>query len=85
MNEGKTMTVMNGLLRPVALVCAFGLPAAAQQITGAGATFPAPRLRAMGRGGDRPRPGIELNYQAIGSGGGIKQIKQPYGRLRRLR
>jgi phosphate transport system substrate-binding protein len=47
--------------------------AQAQQITGAGATFPAP---VYGKWGEAAKAaiGIELNYQAIGSGGGQNQI-----------
>jgi phosphate transport system substrate-binding protein len=48
-------------------------PAAAQQITGAGATFPAPVYQKWGEAA-KAASGIELNYQAIGSGGGINQI-----------
>lgn len=47
--------------------------ATAQQITGAGATFPAPIYAKWGEGA-RSAVGVELNYQAIGSGGGINQI-----------
>jgi phosphate transport system substrate-binding protein len=49
------------------------LPAAAQNITGAGATFPAP-VYAKWAEVYRERTGVRLNYQAIGSGGGLKQI-----------
>ena len=49
------------------------LPAAAQQITGAGATFPAPVYAKWGEAA-KAAIGIELNYQAIGSGGGQNQI-----------
>lgn len=45
----------------------------AQQITGAGATFPAPVYAKWGEAA-KAATGIELNYQAIGSGGGINQI-----------
>jgi phosphate transport system substrate-binding protein len=48
-------------------------PVAAQQITGAGATFPAPVYQKWGEAA-KAAAGIELNYQAIGSGGGINQI-----------
>ena len=48
-------------------------PAAAQQITGAGATFPAPVYAKWGEAA-KAAAGIELNYQAIGSGGGQNQI-----------
>ncbi len=50
------------------------LPAAAQsQITGAGATFPAPVYAKWGEAA-KAATGVELNYQAIGSGGGQNQI-----------
>ena len=48
-------------------------PLAAQQITGAGATFPAPVYAKWGEAA-KAALGIELNYQAIGSGGGQNQI-----------
>ena len=50
------------------------LPAAAQnEITGAGATFPAPVYAKWGEAA-KAAIGVELNYQAIGSGGGQNQI-----------
>jgi phosphate transport system substrate-binding protein len=48
--------------------------ATAADITGAGATFPAP-VYAKWAEQYKAQTGIGLNYQAIGSGGGIKQIK----------
>jgi phosphate transport system substrate-binding protein len=51
----------------------FSLAANAQQITGAGATFPAPVYAKWGEAA-KAAVGIELNYQAIGSGGGQNQI-----------
>ena len=45
----------------------------AQQITGAGATFPAPVYTKWGEAA-KASTNIELNYQAIGSGGGQNQI-----------
>ena len=45
----------------------------AQQITGAGATFPAPVYAKWGEAA-KAAIGLELNYQAIGSGGGQNQI-----------
>ncbi|HWW63307.1 MAG TPA: phosphate ABC transporter substrate-binding protein PstS [Sphingomonadaceae bacterium] len=48
--------------------------AQAADISGAGATFPAP-IYAKWAEAYRAQTGIGLNYQAIGSGGGIKQIK----------
>jgi phosphate transport system substrate-binding protein len=48
--------------------------AQAENFTGAGATFPAPVYTAWAQA-YRTATGNELNYQAIGSGGGIRQIK----------
>jgi len=50
-----------------------GVSASAADITGAGATFPAPIYGKWAEAYKR-ETGIGLNYQAIGSGGGIKQI-----------
>ncbi len=47
--------------------------AQAQSITGAGGTFPAPVYTKWGEAA-KAAIGIELNYQAIGSGGGQNQI-----------
>ena len=49
-------------------------PASAADISGAGATFPYP-VYAKWADTYRKETGIGLNYQSIGSGGGIKQIK----------
>ncbi len=46
---------------------------AQQAITGAGATFPAPVYTKWGEAA-KAAIGVELNYQAIGSGGGQNQI-----------
>jgi phosphate transport system substrate-binding protein len=54
-------------------LAAFAFSADAQQITGAGATFPAPVYTKWGEAA-KAATGIELNYQAIGSGGGQNQI-----------
>ena len=50
------------------------LPASAADISGAGATFPYP-LYAKWADAYKKETGIGLNYQSIGSGGGIKQIQ----------
>ena len=44
------------------------------QITGAGATFPAPVYTKWGEAAQKAI-GVQLNYQAIGSGGGQNQIR----------
>ncbi|MGV3652609.1 MAG: phosphate ABC transporter substrate-binding protein PstS [Noviherbaspirillum sp.] len=48
--------------------------ASAADITGAGATFPYPIYAAWAQA-YKQATGVGLNYQSIGSGGGIKQIK----------
>jgi len=55
------------------LLAATVLPAAAADITGAGSTFVYPVL-AKWADQYRKDTGVGLNYQSIGSGGGIKQI-----------
>lgn len=50
------------------------LPAAAQQITGAGSTFVYPVLAKWSDEYSKSN-GARINYQSIGSGGGIAQIK----------
>ena len=46
----------------------------AQDVTGAGATFPAP-IYAKWADAYNKAPGARINYQSIGSGAGIRQIK----------
>ena len=55
------------------LVLAFS-PAQAQKITGAGATFPYPIYSKWFSEYSAAHPGVEINYQSIGSGGGIRQV-----------
>lgn len=43
-------------------------------INGAGATFPAPIYTKWFQDYNKSNPTIEINYQSIGSGGGIKQL-----------
>jgi phosphate transport system substrate-binding protein len=49
------------------------LPAGAAEISGAGATFPYP-IYAKWAEAYKAKTGTSMNYQSIGSGGGIKQI-----------
>jgi phosphate transport system substrate-binding protein len=53
---------------------AFSLHAAAQTITGAGATFPYP-VYAKWAEAYKKETGASLNYQSIGSSGGLRQIR----------
>ena len=61
------------LLTSAAAALAFAGAALALDITGAGATFPYP-IYAKWADAYRKETGIGMNYQSIGSGGGIKQI-----------
>src|SRR5712691_9314297 len=60
----------------LALTAAVALPAAAQnlQINGAGATFPNPIYSKWFSEYNKLHPNIQINYQSIGSGGGIRQL-----------
>jgi len=52
----------------------FGVNALAVDITGAGATFPFP-IYSKWADAYKTKTGVGMNYQSIGSGGGIKQIQ----------
>jgi phosphate transport system substrate-binding protein len=56
----------------LAAICAW-TPAGAAEISGAGATFPYP-IYAKWAEAYKAKTGTSMNYQSIGSGGGIKQI-----------
>ena len=82
-HPGAIMQITNAKKRLLIMVAALGLTlsAAAADITGshadisgAGATFPYP-IYAKWADAYKTLTGIGLNYQSIGSGGGIKQIK----------
>ncbi len=47
--------------------------ATAQNITGAGATFPNPIYSKWFSEYSREHPDVKINYQSIGSGGGIRR------------
>jgi phosphate transport system substrate-binding protein len=57
----------------VSLLAAFAVTAQAADITGAGATFPYP-IYAKWADGYKKATGVGLNYQSIGSSGGLRQI-----------
>jgi len=65
-------------LLAAAFAAAAGLPAAAPaqnvQINGAGATFPYPIYSKWFSDYNKLHPEVEINYQSIGSGGGIRQL-----------
>src|SRR5438876_760118 len=59
----------------LAFAAAAAIPATAQtQINGAGATFPNPIYSKWFAEYNRLHPDVRINYQSIGSGGGIRQL-----------
>ncbi len=59
----------------VGLTAAVGAPADAQSLTGAGATFPNP-IYTKWFDAYHKKTGVQINYQSIGSGGGIRQFTE---------
>jgi phosphate transport system substrate-binding protein len=71
----KVCSARNFFASTALLLCLFVASAAfAADITGAGATFPYPVYSKWAEA-YKIKTGVGLNYQAIGSGGGIKQIE----------
>jgi len=69
-----TVKTLSRALATGALLAGLWSAAQAGDISGAGATFPYP-IYAKWAEAYKAKSGIGLNYQSIGSGGGIKQIK----------
>jgi phosphate transport system substrate-binding protein len=62
-------------LFPILVLLLLILPSAAQtKLNGAGATFPYPIYSKWFNQYHQQHPDIEINYQSIGSGGGIRQV-----------
>ncbi|MEA5568042.1 phosphate ABC transporter substrate-binding protein PstS [Anabaena sp. UHCC 0399] len=61
------------LASAVAVTPIFTATAQAQTLNGAGATFPAPLYERYAREVRKKHPELKINYQGIGSGGGIRQ------------
>ena len=57
-----------------AVALSMASPGTAQQITGAGASFPNPVYQKWGEAAQKAI-GVQLNYQSVGSGAGQTQIK----------
>ena len=70
--------LMRQTLLPFAALAAGLWPcvAAAQQLSGAGATFPAPLYQRWAVEYNRQVPAIRVNYQSVGSGAGVKNFLQ---------
>src|SRR5713226_2235920 len=68
---------MKKILAILGTVAVFGAGLGAQQkirINGAGATFPYPIYSKWFAEYNKLHPNVEINYQSIGSGGGIRQV-----------
>lgn len=50
--------------------------AVAQQLSGAGASFPAPLYQRWSSDFGKANSGVQVNYQSVGSGAGVKQFTQ---------
>jgi phosphate transport system substrate-binding protein len=70
----RTFASIGSALLGAAAASCLALSAQAADISGAGATFPYP-IYAKWAEAYKAATGVGLNYQSIGSGGGIKQIK----------
>src|SRR5438874_5938346 len=57
-------------------LASFFLAEATLSITGAGATFPYPMYSKWFDEYHKKNPSVEINYQSIGSGGGIRQVTE---------
>ena len=68
------MQMLRRMVGGAALTVALASGALAADISGAGATFPYP-VYAKWADAYKKATAVGLNYQSIGSGGGIKQIK----------
>ena len=58
-----------------AIVCLAALSSAQTNLNGAGATFPYPIYSKWFNEYHKAHPDVQINYQSIGSGGGIKQLQ----------
>ena len=67
-------TVLTGAALAGAVAAMLAPPVQAAEISGAGATFPYP-IYAKWAEAFKAKTGVAMNYQSIGSGGGIKQIE----------
>src|SRR5215469_2407870 len=70
----QTVNTLRTALLGLSAAAAIAFGAEAAEISGAGATFPYP-IYAKWAEAYAAKTGVKMNYQSIGSGGGIAQIK----------
>src|ERR1022692_1247100 len=68
------MSTVGKLLGFALLLSLLSVPVRAQSINAAGATFPYPIYSKWFDEYHKLHPNIQINYQSIGSGGGIRQL-----------
>jgi phosphate transport system substrate-binding protein len=71
----KRIAGVSAVILALTMMAAF-VVCAALSITGAGATFPYPIYSKWFDEYQKKNPNIEINYQSIGSGGGIRQVTE---------
>ncbi len=64
------------LFSAVLMAVTAAAPLAAQNLTGAGATFPNPIYSRWFSEYSQQHPNVRINYQSVGSGAGIRQVSQ---------
>ena len=67
------LTLPFAFLFCISMFGATGAPS--QALTGAGSTFVTPLMSRWAADYQRAHPGVSINYQSIGSGGGIQQVR----------
>ena len=70
------MTRWHSMVLATITACGLAGTAAAQAINAAGATFPDPIYEKWFSEYNKANPKVQINYQAIGSGGGIRQLTE---------
>ncbi|TAN22288.1 MAG: phosphate ABC transporter substrate-binding protein PstS [Acidobacteria bacterium] len=62
-------------MKTTLLLCLLTLGAVGQTLTGAGSTFIYPIMSRWAAAYEQAHPGVSINYQSIGSGAGIEQVR----------
>ena len=70
------LAVVCALVVLVASIACNGGSGSSVSLQGAGATFPNPLYQKWLSEYEKVQPGVRIDYQSIGSGGGIKQLKE---------
>ena len=68
------MTLRKLVLVVGSAVLGLASQSSAQQLSGAGATFPAPLYQRWGVEYNKVHPDVQVNYQSVGSGAGVKNF-----------